>query len=56
MICPHCHEDVVGTWIDAGSVETKMTFVCELCEHELESEDSYEDYISEMKAEYRNDD
>jgi hypothetical protein len=58
MICPNCHEDVQGTWHDIGigpyeywgqkCNESKMEFCCELCDTPLESEQSYDDYVSDM--------
>lgn len=52
MICPHCREDVEGTWVDEGigsyeywgqkCNDTQMVFQCENCGGELESEYSYE--------------
>lgn len=56
MICPNCHKDVEGMWVENGNDE--MVFVCEGCISQLETEDSYADYVSDMKEEsgrYRND-
>ena len=60
MICPHCHADVEGCWIDEGvgsneywgsyGYDTQMIFVCEECEGELESEHTYKE--SKQIAEY----
>jgi len=62
MICPHCHKDVEGTWIDEGigpyeywgakGNDTHMHFVCEECDGELESEQSYNEYVASMKEDY----
>jgi len=50
MICPNCRKDVEGIWIQ--NIKGDTVFVCELCMSELESEDSYTDYVSDMKEEY----
>jgi hypothetical protein len=57
MICPNCHKDVEGIWEenDLG----RYHFICEECESELETEDSYDDHISDMMEDsgrYREDD
>ena len=49
MICPHCHKDVEGMWDE--QFDGDMLFVCESCGEFLETEDSYADYISDMKEE-----
>lgn len=52
MICPNCHRDVEGIWVDAGTLRyPTMQFECEGCGQVLETEDSYEDYVSDMKEE-----
>lgn len=69
MICPNCHKDVEGKWSDEGignyeywgqkCNDKNMVFVCEACGAELDSEQSYTDYVSDMKEEsgrYRDDD
>lgn len=69
MICPNCHKDVQGVWTDVGlgsyeywgqnCTQSRMALVCESCDSELETEDSYADYVSDMKEEsgrYRDDD
>ena len=60
MICPHCHKDVEGKWEDQGigsyeywgakCYDTKMVYVCESCDGELESEYSYDEYEEDMKS------
>jgi len=62
MICPHCHKDVEGKWVDEGigayeywgakGVHTQMDFVCEECDGPLESEQSYSDYVADMKEDF----
>ena len=66
MICPHCHSDVEGQWVDVGigvyefwgatSRDTRMEFVCEQCEGALESEYTYQEYVEDMREEHRYDD
>ena len=62
MICPHCHKEVEGKWVDEGigvyeywgskSVDTQMGFVCEECDGPLESEQSYSDFVADCKEDY----
>jgi hypothetical protein len=62
MICPHCHADVEGKWVDEGigayeywgsqEVDTQMEFVCEECDGPLESEETFNQYVANSKAEY----
>lgn len=69
MICPHCHKDVQGQWIDTGigpyeywgakCNDVQWALFCEECEEELESEQSHEDYIADMmenSGRYRDED
>ena len=56
MICHNCHKDVEGQW---DEYDGEMIFICENCGDLLETEDSYADYVSDMKEEsgrYRDDD
>lgn len=65
MICPHCGENVEGTWEDVGigsyeywgakGNDVQMVFLCENCEGELEYEKSYQEQISEMGNNWRYD-
>lgn len=58
MICPNCHEDVEGVWEDVGigsyeywgakGFDSRMSFLCESCGEELETEQSYQDHISDQ--------
>jgi hypothetical protein len=62
MICPNCHADVQGTWIDEGigtyeywgakCVDKRMAFVCEECDEPLESEMTYEEAMNEDASDY----
>lgn len=57
MICPNCRKEVEGVW-DEDFLGDKC-FVCENCNFILETENSYDDYVSDMKEEsgrYRDDD
>jgi len=57
MICPNCRKDVEGIWDE--QYDGDVLFVCECCDYHLQTENAYEDYISEMKEEsgrYRDDD
>jgi hypothetical protein len=61
MICPNCREDVQGAWHDTGigtyeywgqkCNDSKMEFCCELCDTPLESEQSYEEYLADIRGE-----
>jgi DNA-directed RNA polymerase subunit RPC12/RpoP len=62
MICPHCHAEVEGKWVDEGigayeywgskEVDVQMEFVCEECDGPLESEQSYSEYVADMKEDF----
>jgi hypothetical protein len=62
MICPHCHAEVEGKWVNEGigpyeywgakGNDVQMDFVCEECDGQLESEQSYSDYVADCKADY----
>jgi len=57
MICPNCHKDVEGVWLQ--DFNGRISFSCEECESELETENSHDDYISDMMEDsgrYREDD
>lgn len=49
MICPNCRKDVEGVWDENFSGD--KYFICENCNFILETENSYEDYVSDMKEE-----
>jgi predicted RNA-binding Zn-ribbon protein involved in translation (DUF1610 family) len=62
MICPHCGENVDGEWTDVGigpyeywgskETDTQMVLLCEACDGELESKQTYEQYVRRRKEEF----
>lgn len=62
--CPHCGKQGDGQWVDEGigsyefwgqkCNDTAMSFRCEYCNEELESGQTYEEYVYEMR--YRDND
>lgn len=62
MKCPNCGKEVEGQWVDTGigsyeywgskDTDIRNEFICENCNETLETEDSYADYVSDMKEEF----